>query len=696
MADVNEMMADLQAADAAGDTALSQHIAGLIKAQQGGAPPQDPGQTVSPLTVTPDPRKAVGLYDFGPKANAVVDPIVSGAQSFSHNLFGVGDVAGAIARMGVQAAHGNPVDYSTASKQYQAQRNYLAQAHPIANIVGGVGGAIDGGVLGGGVAKAAGLVTPVTNALAATEGQIVGNLAKLGAGGAIAGAAQGAAQGAGETAAQGGSAGQVAGAAVKGGLGGAVLGGVAAPVVGTAIPAVAKAIAPLATKTALQLGKLMGESADDVAGAWNTFTQQTGRAPTMTELAGLKAQADIKRAAGQNPAIGEALVGAQDSADQARVGSMQAQVSGAQPAAGPVQPGSPQLAPIPPAAAAVTPPVTGKQDVLNATTARGDIEYGAAREHSFTIPTEDEPELDGVSPADHLAAQVVPLAGLRTADQVRIRNGLRDGNLSGQDAQLVRSGLGAAQTRAYSPAIATAQADLEHYLAAPGNEAANDALETATSNYAQGRAAAEGTEKGQQIVSAKNTPDYLAQVRAQPEAAAAATPQGVMAALHTSAQTPASATNLAQALATDTGLHSRLSATLGGPTADALRELGVRETSAADALSATTPRTPAPETGADAAMIQTAIHGLAAVASHGVWFKALHAAKVLTGTGMSEAVAQRVAGYLADPAMTGQGIALLRKAGADNQALRNLSLTAAGQAGVIGGAAAGDLAGPQP
>lgn len=686
MPSVQEMMGDLQAADAAGDHQLAQHIAGLIKAQQSAppAPAVDPGvaafqraglannqRPLAPPPPAPTQQQQVAAaaakLPAGDQAaldarGPLVNTVDAFASSAGHNMLGIGDAAGNVGTMARQALGGKPVDYATANRMNSAERNYLSARHPVASALGGGVGAVDTAVVGGAALKAAGLVTPVTDALAATEGQVVQNLGKLAVGGATAGAVQGAAQGGGAAAAAGQN--PILPAAT-GAAGGAVGGAVLGPVTGTAVPAVAKAVAPLAAKTAAALGRLMGEHPDDVADAWASFQQATGRTPTMAELAGLKAQADIKRAAGQNPVIGEKLIGAQDDADAARVASMQGQVA--------------------------PPVVTGKQDVLNATTARGDTEYTAARAHDFTIPTEDDPTLDGVSPADHLAASVVPLAGLKTADQVRIRAGLRNGTLSGQDAQLVRSGLGSAQSRSYSPAVATAQADLDHYLGGEGNDAANEALSTATANYAKGRAAAEGTELGQQVVGAKNTPEYLGNLRGQSDAQAVATPQGVSTGLRTAAQTPASAINLAKSLATDTGLHERLTATIGRDAADALQQMGVRETAAADALSAVTPRTPAPESAGDAAAIQTAIHGLAAVASHGVWFKALHAAKVLTGTGMSDAVATKVAQYLSDPAMTSQGIALLRRAGVDNTALRNLSLNAAASAGVLSGTATADL-----
>jgi hypothetical protein len=680
-----DILGALQQADAAGHTDDARQLAQLYQttraAEDAAAAPNGVSQQSGGITVdtgkaaqyearrqaqqAPLTRAETGLPDLG-SANAVADPIIAGAENFGHNMLGIGDALGGAGRMAAQALHGAPVDYQTAENQYQAQRNYLSREHPVASGVGGLAGAIDTGVIGGAGLKAAGLLSPVTNALAATEGQVVGNIAKMGLAGAAAGAAQGAAQGGAETAASGGDAGQVGQATLQGGAGGAALGGVLGPVASFAAPAVARTFAPLTTKAAAALGRLMGEDPNAVSSAWSQFQLAAGRAPTMAELAGIKAQSEIAKAAKVSPSLGEGLVTAQDAADQARVGSMQAQ------------------------AAPPTPTAAG--DVENATKAQGDLDYEAARQHSFNISTKDDDALGGVSPAEHLAASVLPQAGLKTADLVRIRNGLKAGTLSGEDAQLIQSKLGDVVRSSHSPAAVTAQADLADFLSQPGNEDANAALDTARANFAAGKSAAEGAALGQKVVTAP-TNEYLAALRGQTDAQAVGTAQGASAALRQAVEDPAGALATARALATDTGLHSRLSAVFTPEVADALRDMGAKEAAAAEALSAVTPRTPAPESSKDNATIMQGMHGIAVLGAAAPWLKALHAAKIFIGAAPSEAVMRTVTKYLTDPAMTRQGIALLRKAGADNAGLRRLAISAAAMSGALTGSAAGNLAG---
>lgn len=655
-----QLIGALKQADAAGDTAGAQHIADIIKQQRASAAAPAPAAPAMPQANIPAPitRDQTGLgpeLKVGPVSS---DQVTAAAENFGHNMLGIGDVIGAGGRMIAQARAGQPVDYDTASKQYQTQRNYLNAAHPIASTVGGVAGAVDTGVLGGAAigagAKAVGLssvLSPVTSALALKEGEVVGNIGRLGLAGAAAGGAQGAAQGAGETAAAGGSPDQVAQAAAQGGEAGAALGGIGGPVVGTVAPVVAKAIAPLGAKAAAALARLMGEDPAVVQQAWSSFGAQAGRAPTMAELASMKAQSELAKAAKTSPSLGEGLVANQNASDAARVTSMQAQVSPPNP--------------------------TGPTQIANATGTQGDVDYAAAR--AVTTPVDEDA-------VDFIQSKVLPNIYLKAADRQALAQQLEDGEIPGDM-------LGQLTKKMADTARATNSVEVHKVNEEFQDRFMNDQLDTARTNFAAGKSAEEGNALGGTVLSNKDTPDFLAKLQGQTDDQAVASPQGALTALHTAAQSPQGALKTAQDLANDTGVQQRLSAVVGPDTASALQQMGKREADAAAALSNATPGRAAAESSKDNDNIMAGMHGIAVLGAAAPWLKALHAAKIFIGRAPSEQVMRTVTKYLTDPTMTAQAIALLRKAGADNAGLRRLAIQAASMSGALTGSVAGNLSG---
>lgn len=642
----------------------------IQQAQQLYHPAQHPAAPAQPAPA--QHGQIAGEPDLGSVGNS----ILAGGVHFVHQLPLVGDAAITAGRWANDQLEGRKTSWQQANHEAHQTIDSAQAQHPIASTVGGVAGGVDAAIIGGGAVKAAGGGEAVFNALprAATLGQHAANAARVSAAAATAGAAQGAAQRGGERLAAGDPAAAPAAAgqgALQGGAAGAVLG----PVAAGATTVVAKAFAPLATKTALALSKVFGENASDLQAAWKTFTSATGRAPTMAELATLKQRGEIVGAARDSTPIATTLTQAAEDAARARSDNMQGFVD---------QNTAPPTAAGPPA-------VQSSGQVENATTAGGDLDYGSARQHDFAIPTEESAALGGVAPHDHLAAQVVPLAGLKTADRVRIVGDLQNGRLSGQDAQMLHSKLSAAQGvgSGYSPAIASAREDLTDILGSPGNEEANAALAHANANYTTSAQRAAGAAHGESVLGSATADNFAAEAASKPNANpnfAAGQTSGARSKLADEAATPAGATRLAQRFATDDSLHAKLEATFGTSAADALRRLGQAETGAADNLRPFAKRTPQAE-DQDSKDLNTGLRALAATAPHGV-YQFYHGAKAITGLGMSPKVQETVARYLADPQMVGQGINLIRKAGGTNAQLRQLALQVAQQVGAVGGESA--------
>lgn len=620
-------------------------------------------------------RQANGAIEGAPDFGKVGNTVLAAGMHFVHQLPLVGDLALTAGQAGVDGR-----TWKQANDLVHRQLGSAQASHPVASTAGGVAGGIDSAIVGGAALKSASGGQAVLKALpaATTTAQRAANVGRVAVASGLAGGAQQAAQNAGEKIAAGDIL-DAPQAAVEGARNGAVAGAVAGPVGGAAAAVVKKVGAPLATKTALALAKVFGENPADLQAAWSTFKASTGRAPTMAELATLKQRGQIAGAAKDSTIISTALSEAADAQAAARSAQMQEALGGNSPPR--------PLTPAPAELAAPTQAGGSAGEIANAKTAQGDIDYPAARAHDFTIPTEEDAALGGISAADHLASQVLPLAGLKTADRVRIAEGLKNGVLSGEDAQMLRSKLGKAQGTGanYSPAIASATEDLDAFLASPGNEAAHEALSKANATYQATAQRQAGAEHGETVLGEQTADNFAAEAAAKPNANgnfAAGAQSGARSKLADKAATPAGATSLAQRLGTDDALHAKLTTLFGKDTADAFQRLGAAETGAAENLAPFKGKTPKME-GQDEKDLNTGLRALAATASHGV-YQFYHGAKALTGLGMPLKVQETVARYLSDPKMTQQGINLLRKAGATNAQIRQLTLDAAVASGIVG------------
>jgi len=652
MASRQDLINALRQADAQGDTAGAQRIAAMLKS--------------APQAQAPHGQIA-GTPDFGDIGNAAY----SAGLHFVHQIPVVGDAVLTGARELADARNGEGfVPVGQANAEVHQILDSAKTQHPIASTAGGAVGGVGSLAVGGEALDGA-----AGGRLALKAGQPIANTARL----AATGAATGGAMGAADAAVRGGNAHDVASSGVSGAVMGAAAGPLAAGAGRVAVAAGRRFATPLSAKTALALSKVFGENSADLQAAWAAHMDATGRPPSMAELANYKQQGAIRGMAKDSTPIASALQANAEQAAADRSANMQTGFStGMHRNFTPTGAASPE-------------------DLANVRTAQGDVDYPAAREHYFKIPTTPDDALGGATPSDHIAGEILPQAGLGRADRVRIHNGLQAGTLSGQDAQLLRSGLSESLSRNYSPAVKGYLSDLEGILGGPGNEDANAALQQATGNYATGSRRVEGAQHGAGILGAETPANYAATATAKPNA----TPEfaqgmqlGANDKLATASATPQGATSLAQRLASDDALHQKLVDTFGQGPADALRRMGAAETSAARAV-APYNRAPAPED--DKAALKDVGQAAMAVASHGLGWKAYHAAKVFAGLAMPANVQEKVAQYLSDPKMAQQGINLLAKAGASAQYLRQIALTAAAASGILsGGAASSSVSESQP
>lgn len=610
-----------------------------------------------------------------PQPGGLLDQLSAGVRAASHQVPFVGDAAMTAGAMASDVLHGHPQSWQDANGQVHQLLADDAHKYPVTTALSGVAGGVGSAVVGGAALKAGAELPVIGDGLAAIaragqlrKGELLANTARM----AAAGAAQGGAQAGGEQLAA--DPGNPA-AAVAPAAGGAALGGIAGAVGGNVVAGAANAgralISRLSGSAASAMAKVFGETPGDLQALWSQHVQETGRPPSMAEMATYKQLGVINDFKNSSTTIADALNQRQAQVAAERSANMQAGFT--------LGPEGQRISASP-------------TELGNIRTQQGDLDYPQARSApDFKVSTEESPDYGGASPADHLASTVVPQAGLPTPDKVRIMQGLQDGKLSAEDAQMLRSRLSAAGQRGqHSPALETAQSDLAAILGAPENAPSAAPLDRATARSAANANVVNGAEHGATITGAATPGDFAANAQVKANANpnfAQGMALGANDKLAAASATPQGATALAARLATDSGLHDKLTTTFGADTADALQRMGAAETRSAQALSSVTGGAPKTD---DSGMGDIAQVGMA-LASHGWGWKLIHAVKAGVGLEMPQAVQDKVAQYLTDPKMVRQGLNLLAKAGATSQQLRRASLTAAAAAGIGGG----DVAGPQ-
>lgn len=562
--------------------------------------------------------------------------------------FGMADRLGALGRSAVSTATGKPLSYAEAYAKIKANNAATDTAHPVAAIVGDVGG-----LLAGGEALAAtGALRGVVKA-----GQPIMNVVRS--------AGVGAGFGAADAAGHGGSADQVALAAA----GGAVLG----PVAGKVTSVAAKALTPAAQRAMSLLADKIGESSNTLERAFTNFRAQTGQTPTLAQIVGLKTSGELRQLAGQNAAVGTAVTEAADKAAADLPTSLPQhieKVSGAPP-----------------------------QDINTLTTARKtrmDTAMTPIRTKTVTIDGGDlatfaDPRLRAATNGDPaLRNKVNAVKDALSADPNAIVN-----DLTVDDIDSIRKALRGRQasyanpqSTSHNPHTAVSYGKLADSVGSIASSQVPDygtALEQfgADSDYINGfQHGMSGKTIGE--AAKPSTIDSLNEPAGRDGYAS-----GVQSRLTASARSSeAGAASTAKELSQTAGTSDQVAEALGAKTAVRLKAAGSKLATGTERLNTIAPGVPNPP--ADFSGRQLA-QGAAAAVGHSPAGIMFHLSRALPNLSrLSPAVQKTIAKYLTDPKMTRQGIALLRRAGASNDDLRRLTASISGITGAhVGEAASG-------
>lgn len=556
------------------------------------------------------------------------------------------------------ALTGESVDQ--ARGEIQGNESATSDAHPVASIAGDIAGVgLGGGVLSAGLKLAKGIpvagrvAEAVDSALAARKGQGVRNVARA----ATAGAAFSAADAAGH----GGNADDVLLATAAGAITG--------PIAGKVITSALKAVSPAAQKAMRLLADKIGEKPEVLQNAFVNFKQQTGRNPTMAELVGLKTQGELRQVAADNPTVGAAMQGAQDSADAGRAASLPQRV---QQIGGSTTDISTLSQARKATMTAAMNPIRDTKVPVN------EDDLGLLMDRRVRAATNADPVLQR-----KINAVMQDLAFNPKGVSER---------LTVNDFDAIRKSLRGRQTvyantmsPSHNPHTAESYGNLADNIAQiaidtePGY---GDALE----QFGRDSDFIKGFKHGNsgKLVGEAERPDLISALN-RPEGAQGHAVGVVSRLVKQAGDSEAGATAVARQLAQDGGLHGALQEALGSGAASRLQTVGRTEAGGARALgnvvSGGAPRAETTESN-----VMHAAHAAAAVTYHSPTAIGYHVSRIFGGKlKLSPLVQQKVAQYLADPKMTQQGINLLRRAGASNEDLRRLATSIAASTGAAVG-----------
>lgn len=587
--------------------------------------------------------------------------------------FGLADKASAgIAHMLSPALGGQPLSYEDAYNKIKANNAQNAGQNPVSAVAGDVAGAVAGGsVLARGLGAAARAIPGAADALGVltpVAGQPIANVARS----AVTGGAAAGAYTATDDLVRNGNvdpSNVVLNAAT-----GAVIG----PAVSKIGTMIAKGVQNNSTKAMGVLADKLNMTPHALQGVYDNFSAATGRVPTMAELVEMQGRGELKALASKNPIIQQGLNTAADTAAAQRPDTLSSIVDDS---AAPVTAGS-----LPEHLAIAGTPET-QNALAQGRTARMTAAMNPIRNSAVGIDTTDVGLL--ADPRVRAAVRADPDLSARlreTVDDIN-ENGQSD-NLSVNDIDSIRRSLRAQQTSRsnpgggvnYNPHIAGQYGELADNIAALGTAAEpgyQDALDQfgRDSNYIKGFAHGNA---GKAIGDASN-PDLISALN---EAEGQAGHQaGIVARTAASAaDSPDSAVRTAATLAAGTGDSATLRQAVGEQAFGQVQRAAQAETQSATALNDLTGRpAPTPEGMSASQLAQT----VGAAAAHSPAGMLIHAAKAIpTFSKLSDGIQRQVVRYLADPAMTQQGINLLRRAGARDEDIRRFAVALSANAGL--------------
>lgn len=638
----------LRQADASGDTAAAQRFAVMLKSPAAAAPQAAPAQS-------PEDRAAAAGRQAGSNegsASAIANHIAD------TGTFGLNHYLNAGARYLGQRLSGveNPDSFDSDLAYSRGVTEGAGNANPTSAVVGDVGGLLTGGGLVGAAlkgAKALPLVGRVAQGadrlLAARAGQPVANVARAAAtGGLVAGL---------DSAGHGGNADQDLAAVATG----AVLG----PIAGKVGGAIVKRLSPVATRAMSLLSDKIGETPATLQRAYTNFQQATGRVPTMAELVGMKSRGELASVAAENPTVGVALNRAADTAGQARPGTLAARIT--QNAGGPVQDMNALVTAQSARMDAAMKPIRNSQvpldssavDLLNDPRVRDataeDPELRAKLAKALTDIGDSGQSSMSIDDIDSLRQSIRS----RQAARANVNNVAHNSQVARQFGRIADevTDLTAPHVPEYKAALdqfGTDQSYIDAFKHGMGGKSIGEAEDPSLIRTL-------GTPEGQQGHAS-----------------------GVMSRLAGRAGDTEGGANATALDLTQPGTIRAVTEAVGAQRAGRLAEAAAYERKSAEALNQLAPGgiKPQPE-GGD---VQHAAHAVAAATYHSPTAIGYHISRIFGGkVKMSAAVQAKVAQYLADPKMTQQGIALLRRAGAANEDIRRLQTAISGAAGAQAG-----------
>lgn len=611
-----------------------------------------------PNTAKPDAAPAATNSDVqdGTDEGALFAALHGAADTAT---FGLSDRAAALLGAGINDALGHPTSYHDAYARIKANVGKTAGNHPLAAAAGDVGGIVAGGgalsagakalesvPLVGDAARAAG------KALALKSGEPVLNTAKA--------AATGAGFGAADAAGHGGNEDQI--------LTSAGLGAVAGPVVGKVATSVVKALSPAADKAMRLLADKIGESPDVLQRAYRSFQQATGRVPTLAEIVGLKSSGELRQLAAGNSIVGTAATEAADRAAAARPTTLPQQIE-----------------------ATTGQPAQDISTLTQARKSRMDAAMKPIRGTRATIDTNDLSTLTDPRVRDAIRGDPDLRREVGHTIQEIEDSGSSD-NLTVGELDAIRKGLRGRQAAYSNPAnnlhnphTAMGYGDVADRIAGlatgaePGYQDALGQFE-ADSHYIRGFShGLAGKDMGE-----ASTPDLINSLQ-EPEGRQGYA-SGVQTRLAQQARgSEAGATRVANDLSQNAGTQDQVREALGPQAAAKLRATGEAEATGAERLNTIAPGAPNP---GEQPSGRQAVQAGAAAMSHSPAGLMFHLARAVPSfSKLSPAVQGKIAEYLLNPRMTQQGINLLRKAGADNAAIRRLALAISANTGANSGEA---------
>lgn len=645
MADRDKILAALRKADANGDTASAQRFAAMLKQQ--------------PAEATPAADKPgyggvmTAIHNFADTATfGLADHAAAGLSTVGE---GVGHALG-LDTFGItkpqQSYDQNLADIRGDAEQGSANNPTSALAGDAAGLFGG-GGVISAGVRGARALPVVGRAAEALDtALTARRGQAVGNVARA----AVTGAATGAA----DSAAHGGNADQDLAA----GATGAVLG----PIVGKVAGAVATRLAPAADRAMRLLSDKIGESPAVLQAAFANFRAATGRVPTMAELMGMRSRGELASVASENPTVGTALNNAATNAGSARPTALATRIE--QEAGGPIQ------------------------DASTLVQARD------ARMTAAMTPIRGQ-----TVPVDHTAADLLndPRVRNATASDPELRTTLHDaiqaindtgqGHLTVDQIDSLRQSLRSRQAAFANPNNANHNSQVARQFGRIADEVSALADQHvpqyghALNQYTQDQNYIDAFHHGHGGKTLGEADDpQLIRTLGTPEGQAGHA-SGVMSRLANRAGASEAGANTTALDLTQPGTLRAVSEAVGSRHAQRLAEAAAFERRSKDALNDLAPSSIQPNAQPN---VIDAGHAVAGLAAHSPTTTAYHGSRLFnhifgSKVKMSQAVQERAAQYLTDPNMTQQGIALLRRAGAEMADIRRFQTAVSAATGAQAG-----------